>query len=299
MTISSRLETPHELPVLDWPPVIDPVVFRDRQRMAGLVVDQDHPFFFDHPVDHVPGMLLLTALIDLVRAGDMPHSAPGAPSRLRLSLNFSKICELSPEVTLLAEPNTAGCHDSWTVRAVQAGSTVCAGAVELSGAAEAARGWFGRQARVSPFAAHMVHRWDPDNVLLGEPVISPERYDVALASLPSGHFLHRQSDGCYGLEEIIEAGRQLVIVANHLAHRRPLGANHLWMSLTADLPVTASRGVPLALRWPVCPPRGNIGRFDMTLVAAGSSHPVGSLSYVTRYCTPAGYRRLREQGLRA
>ncbi|MBV2358164.1 hypothetical protein KUH32_00110 [Thalassococcus sp. CAU 1522] len=35
----------------------------DRPGAARLIVDRDHPFFFDHPLDHVPGLLLLEGAV--------------------------------------------------------------------------------------------------------------------------------------------------------------------------------------------------------------------------------------------
>ena len=35
----------------------------DRPGIARLIVDQQHPFFFDHPLDHVPGLLLLEGAV--------------------------------------------------------------------------------------------------------------------------------------------------------------------------------------------------------------------------------------------
>ncbi|WP_152827040.1 AfsA-related hotdog domain-containing protein [Fertoeibacter niger] len=35
----------------------------DPAHVARLIVDKAHPFFFDHPLDHVPGLLLLEAAV--------------------------------------------------------------------------------------------------------------------------------------------------------------------------------------------------------------------------------------------
>ncbi|UWP94060.1 hypothetical protein K3X13_15390 (plasmid) [Aliiroseovarius crassostreae] len=35
----------------------------EEQSRARLIVDQTHPFFFDHPLDHVPGLLLLEGAV--------------------------------------------------------------------------------------------------------------------------------------------------------------------------------------------------------------------------------------------
>ena len=35
---------------------------------TSLLIDATHPYFFDHPCDHVPGMLLLEGCVQLAQA---------------------------------------------------------------------------------------------------------------------------------------------------------------------------------------------------------------------------------------
>src|SRR5437868_2745002 len=88
---------------------------------ADLRVDRTDPFFFDHPLDHVPGMLIFWGALDLARAG----AAGLADHRLRTALTFRRICELAP-APALELVDRAGRYD---VRVRQ-------------GAAVAADGWF-------------------------------------------------------------------------------------------------------------------------------------------------------------
>ncbi|SFR40185.1 AfsA-related hotdog domain-containing protein [Litoreibacter janthinus] len=41
---------------------------RDGNGVARLIVDKTHPFFFDHPLDHVPGLLLLEGAVQAAQA---------------------------------------------------------------------------------------------------------------------------------------------------------------------------------------------------------------------------------------
>ncbi|MFW2543708.1 AfsA-related hotdog domain-containing protein [Primorskyibacter sp. 2E107] len=52
----------------------------DRPGAARLIVDQAHPFFFDHPLDHVPGLLLLEGA---VQAAQNCATAPCYVSAIR------------------------------------------------------------------------------------------------------------------------------------------------------------------------------------------------------------------------
>ncbi len=45
---------------------------------AQLLVDQTHPFFFDHPLDHVPGLLLLEGAVQAAQNGALISGYVGA-----------------------------------------------------------------------------------------------------------------------------------------------------------------------------------------------------------------------------
>ncbi|HEX4701850.1 MAG TPA: AfsA-related hotdog domain-containing protein [Pseudonocardiaceae bacterium] len=256
-------------------------------RGDELFVDRRHPFFFDHPLDHVSGMLLLTALLERVR-----RCTDDVDTRTWIDLEFFRLCELDRPVTVLA----ARADDGFTVAATQDDSAVCSGVITLRPDDQPTPPARHDDCPVVPIDAGLVHRKDPRNVLIGEPTRSADHLRAPLLSPPPSHFLRRADAGRYSVEEIVEAGRQLLTVAGYRVHGRPAGTQLVWMSLTADLPTTPSRATPLALRWPVGPPRGNRVVFDIDVVVRGSANPIGRLSYVVRFCTSAAYRRLREQG---
>jgi hypothetical protein len=278
-------------PLDGWRSVITPVVRRGERRGATLVVDQRHPFFFDHPLDHVSGMLLVTGLLELVRAGADPFLGERDGRRLRLSIKFARFCELDDRVLLTAEPGAG--KGEWTVLAAQGGAAVCQGTVEVVREREVLPRRAAGVAPVRPIAAVLAHRVDPSNVVLGEPEFSSGVCEVPLLSPPAGHFLRRYGNDRYGVEEIVEAGRQLFTAATHFAHGRALGEKLVWIVVTADVPAGLDRAVPLALRWPVRPPRGNTGVFDYDLTVRGSGRRLGSLTYVTKTYSPEEFRQLR------
>lgn len=41
---------------------------RDEEGVSRLIVDKTHPFFFDHPLDHVPGLLLLEGAVQVAQS---------------------------------------------------------------------------------------------------------------------------------------------------------------------------------------------------------------------------------------
>ncbi|MFD7066169.1 ScbA/BarX family gamma-butyrolactone biosynthesis protein [Streptomyces sp. NPDC059913] len=72
----------------------------DVPLRAGLRVDHAHPFLFDHPVDHAPGMLLLEA------ARQATHSATGARPVIATAMDatFSQYVEFDAHCWIQASP---------------------------------------------------------------------------------------------------------------------------------------------------------------------------------------------------
>jgi len=69
--------------------------------VASLTIDQTHPYFFDHPCDHVPGMLLLEGCAQLALAA--------AARRVKVSaydVDFYQFVECDAPVTLAAHIET-------------------------------------------------------------------------------------------------------------------------------------------------------------------------------------------------
>ncbi len=261
-----------------------------RVSRGQLHVDQRHPFFFDHPLDHVSGMLLITGLLDLVRSSAGRPFDARVGHLIRLDLKFSRVCELDSAVTLSA--HQAGGCDVHTLRATQGGHAVCGGGVELIADVVPTVSGYGGGAIV-PIAAELVRRTDPRNVLIGAPRSDSWCYRAPLVPPPAGHFLRRNGAERYSVEELIEAGRQLVTVANYGPHGRTPDTHVLWTGISADLPVALHRSVPLELRWPITPAHGNNAVFDVALVARETGQRMGTLCYVIRTCAPGAYRRLR------
>ena len=122
----------------------------------GLIrVDLHDPAFFDHPLDHVPGMLLVVAGLELAE-----HAAMLRPANVSLRLTFTKFCELDAPVEVSATRETGGNP----IEFIQSGRSI-------------ARGLLGRRettlpAELAPVPAfgngsipsELVHRADPANI---------------------------------------------------------------------------------------------------------------------------------------
>ena len=74
---------------------------------SSLIVDYTHPYFFDHPCDHVPGMLLLEGCAQLALAAfaDVTSVPSGRSAICAYEVNFSQFVECGLPTTLTAQVN--------------------------------------------------------------------------------------------------------------------------------------------------------------------------------------------------
>ncbi|MFJ9174906.1 ScbA/BarX family gamma-butyrolactone biosynthesis protein [Streptomyces sp. NPDC102360] len=97
-------------------------------RLWWLRVDTSHPVFFDHPSDHVPGMLLLEAFRQAGRAA----VGPGTWAMTSAVADFVSYCELDAPVAVRAQrviDRQPRGHVRFDVSAVQDGRVAAAGHV--------------------------------------------------------------------------------------------------------------------------------------------------------------------------
>ncbi|MEV7116275.1 ScbA/BarX family gamma-butyrolactone biosynthesis protein [Streptomyces anulatus] len=99
------------------------------RRSWAVRIDSSHPIFFDHPVDHIPGMVLLEA------ARQAAYAATGCPGKLvtGLSSTFTRYAELDAPCRIEAAPGeTVDGATPVRVTGVQSGHTVFTADVVLS-----------------------------------------------------------------------------------------------------------------------------------------------------------------------
>jgi 2-oxo-3-(phosphooxy)propyl 3-oxoalkanoate synthase len=93
--------------------VIGEPEFRDQRSEAFAELDREHPFFFDHPCDHVPGMLLLEGCAQLaLQMAARGGSLSGRVLVAAYEMNFGRFVEAGLP-TMLTARMSAG-HGSQT-----------------------------------------------------------------------------------------------------------------------------------------------------------------------------------------
>jgi hypothetical protein len=265
---------------------------------ATLTLNRNDRYFFDHPLDHVPGMALVTGLLDLVRASSTSDLDQDG-LRIGLSLALPTFCELEPVTRLEA---TASAGDSpvaspdgtVSVRAAQDGRLVCDGSVSIRrGRRPAAGPADAGPSRFQPVGQALVHRQRRENVLIGDLVTDHQGCTVTVCRPPAGHVLAAHAGQAIRPEVLIDAARQLGTLICHQEHETPTDTQLVLLSVEADIPCGLRRRV--YLRWRRTPAsRGRRAAITLEVVEGDpDGEPCGRIAFDYFSATPATYRRLR------
>lgn len=273
---------------------------------ARLRTLDEHPFFFDHPLDHLPAGLLIEGVTELVEHIATTTAATTAGPRptwrtRTMELDFGSFAEkdLPVEFTARALPGTPG---GWRVSGRQRGRTVCDGKVYAAQAQppripvlpapRAAEDDAPRRAAM--VAQELVHRHRPENVLLASyRDHGPGGYSADLLSPPVGHHLRgRQGSGAElrSLTELVEGARQFVTLLGHEARQVAFDRRYVVASMKASTARAVRRAEPVRL-WADTLPSVHGG--DVRVRISASGREVGEAGFSGYALSPAAYRRLR------
>jgi hypothetical protein len=256
---------------------------------ADLSIDQTDPFFFDHPLDHVPGMLMVCGMVNFART--CGHTLP--EGRVKAAMSFRAMCELDPLPVLLLESTESGRRN---VRVTQDSLTVADGWFEFA-TVDNVLPWEGQADGNGQAAAEasLVHRARSENIMLGDPWRVDDEVTAPVLPPRRGHSLSGPRPDVHSVESLVEAGRQFSTWLPHRFGAWPLDAQMLWVGVTVDLPMALPRSLPVALRWQVASTPRDKAKFHFDLIAADGHGPVlGSLLYASKALGPDEYTRFRE-----
>jgi hypothetical protein len=269
-----------------------------------LTVDENEPFFFDHPLDHVPGSLQLFGLLDSVRAVADPQLGFERGTRLRLSVKFPLFCELNGAVRLGCSEITTSQSTAWKIRAEQNGSAVCTGELDLTSEPSTAGpasapgehstpGQITENGTTVSIAAHRVNRLNPANVMIGNPHTNGDGSpQVPVVSPGPDHFLRRSGHSGRSPEELIEAARQFSVLLENVAFYGKGEIQKILYSISADFLCGIPR-VPLALRMTKMARRGRRAAYDFDLIVPQCREIMGVFQVTGWSVSKAAYDRMR------
>ncbi|MET8912013.1 AfsA-related hotdog domain-containing protein [Micromonospora sp. NPDC004551] len=258
-------------------------------RSAPLRVPHGHPFFFDHPLDHVSGMVLLCAALDLV---ETDPAAPGDGWRLHTRLDFPALCELGRPVSVRATGDGAG-PDGLRIDVRQEESTTCGGVLRWTPDTPPG-GPAARRHDPTPCRPDLLHRARADNVLLGVPDEKDDAITWPVLRAPREHYLAGSDGGGHTTRSLVEAARQVTTMLFHHVGGRPADTQMIWLGLTADLPYVC-RTDALALRWWRTRIRGSRFSVVLDLLHESTGRTLGGVTIDVTAVSAAAYRRFRQR----
>ncbi|HET6357764.1 AfsA-related hotdog domain-containing protein [Streptomyces sp.] len=296
------------MPVIQTPPdrhVTCPEKDATETWTSRLRTVEEDPFFFDHPLDHLPALLLADGVTELVEHIATTTSATAAGPRpawraQTLELEFGSFAEkgLPVELSARALPGTPG---GWQVGGRQQGRSVCEGRVSAAPVPppdtpvlptpQAAEEDLDCQcAMVAP---ELVHRHRPENVLLADYRNHGGGYSAELLSPPRGHHL-RGAEGrdteLRSLIELVEGARQFVTLLGHEARQVAFDRRYVVASMRAVTTRAIRRAEPVRL-WADTLPSVHGGDVHIRFSSGGGA--VGEACFSGYAFSPAAYRRLR------
>lgn len=273
-----------------------------KRYSADLVVDETHSYFFDHPLDHVPGLLLIEGLVQLlqVTAPDMGIETSDRGVFVReIDVLFTKWCEKDCPVLLRLEKRGGspeqGC--SFVGKVEQGGEIVSKVVLRADGFRDER---LGGDAPVPPTVARsskhaFLHKQRPENVVVSELEREGDRFFVEALPPPPNHILADGDPDFYSCVYLLEASRQCGLMITHALGEVPLDLSMilLYVRMILDRPALRKERLTVGFvpeaRSPFSP--NTIGSMDLRLSAKDGE--LGRISIHALIADAEEYRRQR------
>jgi len=256
----------------------------DQGMSRGFArVDLGDPVFFDHPLDHVPGMLLAVAVLELAEQCSMLE-----PDNITFRLTFTKFCELGAAVEVTAVREAGGTS---RINVIQSGRSIAAGLLARSDTQPLTESPPVPALGHGPISGELVHRADLRNIAVGPLTVDGGRVWTRLREQGAVGGLPPRAGA---VASMIEAARQFGIAIQHRWGDHPLGMKVIFVGLTADVPSAVPVGhMSRALSWQITPPE-QTSKPTIDVYAVGDrARKVGSILLAGRCVDGDEYAQLR------
>jgi hypothetical protein len=255
------------------------------------VVDEGHPYFFDHPLDHVSGILMVEGMLQSVEAADVTRD-----TYLRhLRLTFPRFCEKDAPITLEVTQASEGGRRS--CRALQAGVPVCTLKFHADRAPAPARAAPQERARATPANAKALHKSNAANVLIEAWRVRDGVAECSLLAPPAGHQLAEGDPNYYSPVYVLETSRQLVTGLAHTEYGVPQGMpmNLVGVDIALEAPLPRAAQITLRHKLKPIPAAGSntFAHFELELVVGGQV--LGNCRLTAQLLTKEAYLRVRNR----
>ncbi|MDT9673535.1 polyketide synthase [Pseudomonas sp. JV414] len=233
-----------------WQRCPENIVIANVQRgpqslQAQLVVNEAHPYFFDHPLDHIPGILLLEGVLQLIELAMPPLSGRVAYVKT-LTIKFQQYVQKQGVIDLHLEHGEA--PQVFNAKVMQAGKLMCTCILGMaySSAFETLPAGEFTATRCRDKA--LLHKAREENVIVSDMSGIAQGLSVDTLKLPDEHFFQEGDPEHYSMVYFLEVARQCYMQIAHSYLRIPLKTpmNLLALSFTLDRPIPRSSPLSLA-----------------------------------------------------
>ena len=225
-----------------------------RALGGRVVVDSGHPFFFDHPYDHVPGVLLVECVQQLAEAA-WEMVSPGAPAAAvtRLRIGFEHWADVDEPLRIEAHSlRRAG--PALRIAGAISGARRCAhfevectASPAVAAAPETRHGAVAGTLPDLSLDRSLAHKVRPENILIG-PISSVDgAHSATTRLLAPDHALADGEATAHTATFLFEAARQLSTAIAHTSGGAELNRRFILMSAEIALTRPAPRGPALIL----------------------------------------------------
>ena len=262
-----------------------------NEWLAMAIVDEGHPYYFDHPLDHVPGILLLEAALQLTEVA-LADLGQASHQPCSLGVRFRRYTEKQAPIQLTCQRDGA---QHFIVRIEQGGQCVCE--VEV-GTTEAP------QRTPSPVQASTtelpdskwLHKARPDNRLVHGLELRDGALGVVTADLPDTHALSDGPSGSLSMLYFLEVARQCFMLVAHGKLSVPLGTPMNLVDLRFSLNAPIPRHTRLWLSPSFSPLEwsGSTRTSKVTMQLGDAQGAFGQASIVSQAIAPEVYAAQRQ-----
>ncbi len=211
---------------------------------AQLVVDEAHPYFFDHPLDHIPGILLLEGVLQLIELA-MPPLGGRVAYVKTLNIKFQQYVQKQGVIDLhLEQGNTP---QVFNAKVMQAGKLMCTCLLEMAYSSAFETSPAGEFTATRCRDKALLHKAREENVIVSDISGVAQGLSVDTLKLPDEHFFQEGDPEHYSMVYFLEVARQCYMQIAHGHLRIPLNTpmNLLVLNFTLDRPIP--RNSPLSL----------------------------------------------------
>lgn len=279
------------------------VITQCRQLDAGLcatlVVDEMHPYFFDHKLDHVPGILLFEGVYQLSEVALAQIPGPVKDNRFgiaEINIRFSKFAEKYEPISIELVRRSQGVN-GFQVKLRQKGQVIATSDVRLDNLQDMQDRETIRQInRDLVKDKALLHKRNSSNILVSDLRADADNRYVCDAFQPTGEHLFLDGDKSFlSPLYLLEAARQGMMLAAHTVLSIPKGQPMTLVSMGVCMKARIRRNTPVKLVFEGTTPLelGNIVISDSKVSIFTPLGERGSVSIKTQVVDPQLYEQQR------